>query len=46
MEIEQAVQYAMLAGRDNLYGLDAFSGLSNWAAMTRLIGRQAGSGWA
>ena len=46
VEIEQAVQYAMLAGRDNLYGLDAFSGLSNWAAMTRLIGRQAGSGWA
>ena len=37
VEIELAGQYAMLAGRDNLYGLDALSGLSNWAAMTRSV---------
>ncbi len=39
VEIEKAAQYAMLAGRDNLYGRDAFSGLSDWKEMTRLIGR-------
>jgi sugar/nucleoside kinase (ribokinase family) len=44
VEIEEAAQYAMLAGRDNLYGLDAFSGLSDWGAMTRLIERTAGDG--
>lgn len=44
VEIEKAARYAMLAGRDNLYGPDAFSGLSNWAEMTRLIDRQTRSG--
>ena len=39
-EIEQAAQYAMLAGRDNLYSLDTLSGLSDWAKMTRLIEHQ------
>ena len=39
-EIEKAAQYAMLAGRDNLYGLDAFSGLSDWKEMTRRIEHQ------
>jgi len=31
--IEKAAQYAMRAGRDNLYGIDAFSGLSDWEEM-------------
>ena len=33
--VEQAARYAMLAGRDNLYGIDALSGLRDWNAMTR-----------
>lgn len=32
-EIEQAGRLAMLAGRDNLYGVDALSGLSSWKKM-------------
>ncbi|MCX6895360.1 MAG: carbohydrate kinase family protein [Verrucomicrobia bacterium] len=40
VEIEPAAQYAMLAGRDNLYGLDAFAGLSDWKEMTRCLARQ------
>lgn len=32
-----AGQYAMMAGRDNLYGQDAFSGLMEWPHMSRLI---------
>jgi sugar/nucleoside kinase (ribokinase family) len=35
--LEQAAAYAMLAGRDNLYGMDAFSGLSNWEQMSGVI---------
>lgn len=31
---EAAGHYAMLAGRDNLYGADAVSGLSDWESMT------------
>jgi sugar/nucleoside kinase (ribokinase family) len=30
MRIEEAAGCAMLAGRDNLYGLDALSGLPDW----------------
>jgi sugar/nucleoside kinase (ribokinase family) len=40
MEIEQAARCAMLAGRDNLYGTDACSGLSSWAKMTAGLGRR------
>ncbi|MFA6174607.1 MAG: PfkB family carbohydrate kinase [Kiritimatiellales bacterium] len=36
-EIETAARYAMLAGRDNLYGVDAYSGLSDWKKMTDVI---------
>lgn len=32
--VEQAARYAMLAGRDNLYGIDTLSGLCDWHAMT------------
>jgi sugar/nucleoside kinase (ribokinase family) len=39
-ELEMAARYAMLAGRDNLYGVDACSGLSDWPRMTRFIERQ------
>jgi sugar/nucleoside kinase (ribokinase family) len=38
-EIERAAQYAMRAGRDNLYGIDACSSLSDWTSMTRQIER-------
>jgi hypothetical protein len=44
LELEPAGRCAMLAGRDNLYGLDAFSGLSSWAAMTRIAGPFSGGG--
>jgi sugar/nucleoside kinase (ribokinase family) len=37
--IERAGQYAMLAGRDNLYGVDAFSGLRDWKTMTTFLDR-------
>lgn len=37
VEIEKAARYAMLAGRDNLYGVDACSGLSDWEQMTDSI---------
>ncbi|MFA7368474.1 MAG: PfkB family carbohydrate kinase, partial [Kiritimatiellales bacterium] len=36
-EIETAARYAMRAGRDNLYGVDACSGLSDWEKMTDTI---------
>jgi len=39
--IEKAARYAMLAGRDNLYGSDAISGLRGWETMTRSIGHPA-----
>jgi sugar/nucleoside kinase (ribokinase family) len=39
-EIEQAARCAMLAGRDNLYGADACSGLSSWKKMAALTERQ------
>jgi len=32
--IEKAGGYAMLAGRDNLYGIDSWSGLTSWQSMT------------
>ena len=35
MDIEKAGRCAMRAGRDNLYGVDALSGLSDWTQMTR-----------
>lgn len=35
--IEEAGRYAMLAGRDNLYGEDAVSGLRDWARMTEAL---------
>ncbi len=41
VEIEKATRYAMLAGRDNLYGADAISGLRGWETMTRSIGHPA-----
>lgn len=36
--IEKAGRYAMLAGRDNLYGVDSLAGLSDWKRMTNTIG--------
>lgn len=39
-EIGKAAGYAMLAGRDNLYGIDAFAGLADWKKMTALIARR------
>jgi sugar/nucleoside kinase (ribokinase family) len=42
VEIEKAAKYAMLAGRDNLYGIDAFSGLSDWKAMTAFLAAKPG----
>ena len=36
--IEKAGRYAMLAGRDNLYGIDSLGGLSDWKRMTNTIG--------
>jgi len=33
-DIERTGRYAMMAGRDNLYGADALSGLSDWSTMT------------
>jgi sugar/nucleoside kinase (ribokinase family) len=44
VEIGKAARYAMLAGRDNLHGHDAYSGLTDWAAMTRMVGRSKGGG--
>ena len=35
--VKTAGRYAMLAGRDNLYGPDAVSGLRDWAQMIRLV---------
>jgi sugar/nucleoside kinase (ribokinase family) len=32
--LERAGRYAMLAGRDNLYGVDALSGLKDWKRLT------------
>lgn len=37
--IKEAGKYAMIAGRDNLYGPDALSGLRSWAEMTRQVKR-------
>jgi len=37
VDLELAAQCAMIAGRDNLYGIDACSGLSDWGWMTRYI---------
>ncbi len=37
--LERAADYAMLAGRDNLYGNDARSGLRDWSTMTRIVKR-------
>jgi sugar/nucleoside kinase (ribokinase family) len=41
VDIEKAGRYAMLAGRDNLYGVDALSGLSDWTSMTDRIQKPA-----
>ena len=35
--IMKAGKYAMMAGRDNLYGQDALSGLSEWPRMEKLL---------
>jgi hypothetical protein len=35
--IEMAGKYAAMAGRDNLYGSDALSGLASWKTMTREV---------
>jgi sugar/nucleoside kinase (ribokinase family) len=35
--IEMAGRYAALAGRDNLYGSDALSGLTDWEKMTKVL---------
>jgi sugar/nucleoside kinase (ribokinase family) len=43
-DIVNAGRYAMLAGRDNLYGIDALSGLSNWQQMTRRLEAPGRSG--
>lgn len=34
-DVAEAGRYAMVAGRDNLYGEDAFSGLRDWPRMTQ-----------
>ena len=39
--LEQAADYAMLAGRDNLHGADACSGLSDWERMSGNLRRHA-----
>jgi sugar/nucleoside kinase (ribokinase family) len=39
--IAVAAEYAMAAGRDNLYGVDALAGLSDWETMTAGIARNA-----
>ena len=36
-DVITAGRFAMLAGRDNLYGPDAVSGLQEWAQMSRLV---------
>lgn len=36
-DIEKTGRYAMLAGRDNLYGIDSLGGLSDWKRMTNMI---------
>jgi sugar/nucleoside kinase (ribokinase family) len=36
-KIMTAGRYAMIAGRDNLYGQDALSGLKKWSEMTNLL---------
>ncbi len=36
-DVITAGRYAMQAGRDNLYGPDAVSGLQEWAQMSRLV---------
>ena len=36
-DVITAGQYAMLAGRDNLYGPDALSGLREWTQMSSLV---------
>ncbi|MDD5677230.1 MAG: PfkB family carbohydrate kinase [Kiritimatiellae bacterium] len=36
-DIAKAGRYAMLAGRDNLYGVDSLGGLSDWKCMTKII---------
>lgn len=38
-DVETAGRYAMLAGRDNLYGVDALAGLADWTGMTRELNR-------
>lgn len=40
--VAEAGSYAMLAGRDNLYGDDAFSGLQDWLRMTEELKRKGG----
>ncbi len=37
VQIEAAGRYAMLAGRDNLYGIDSLAGLSDWKSMTKTV---------
>jgi sugar/nucleoside kinase (ribokinase family) len=39
--IEEAARYAMCAGRDNLYGVDAYAGLSDWGKMTDTVERDS-----
>lgn len=41
--LESAGRYAMLAGRDNLYGVDSLSGLSDWPHMTDTLPKLPGS---
>ncbi|MBU2495453.1 MAG: PfkB family carbohydrate kinase [Candidatus Omnitrophota bacterium] len=36
-DIEKTGRYAMLAGRDNLYGIDSLDGLSDWKHMTKML---------
>jgi len=39
-EIEKSAMYAMHAGRDNLYSIDAISGLTGWKEMTESLERE------
>ena len=41
IDVKEAGTYAMLAGRDNLYGQDALSGLREWTQMASQV-----KGWA
>ncbi len=44
VDVKTAGVYAMMAGRDNLYGKDALAGLSDWSQMTQCVRQPAVAG--